>query len=45
VPVYQIFGSEPLSASAPAIKERIPKPFVLINPKDAEKVGKKKKIF
>jgi NADH-quinone oxidoreductase subunit G len=41
VPVYQIFGSEPLSASAPAIAERIPKPFVLMNIKDAERQGKK----
>ncbi len=40
VPVYQIFGSEPLSASAPAIKERIPSPFILVNKQDAEKTGK-----
>lgn len=38
--VYQIFGSEELSSGAPAIAERIPKPFVLINPKDAERIGK-----
>ncbi|HEY3373129.1 MAG TPA: NADH-quinone oxidoreductase subunit NuoG [Prolixibacteraceae bacterium] len=35
LPVYQIFGSEELSAMAPAIAERIPKPFILMNRKDA----------
>jgi NADH-quinone oxidoreductase subunit G len=41
VPVYQIFGSEPLSASAHAISERVPKPFAMMNLKDAERAGKK----
>lgn len=40
VPVYQIFGSEPLSAAAPAIKERIPSPFILLNKQDVEKTRK-----
>jgi NADH-quinone oxidoreductase subunit G len=32
----QIFGSEELSAAAPAIAERTPKPFVLLGTEDAE---------
>jgi len=36
VPVYLIFGSEELSSIAPAIAERIPKPFVLMNRNNAE---------
>jgi len=36
VPVYQIFGSDELSASAPALAQRIAEPFVYLNPKDAE---------
>jgi NADH-quinone oxidoreductase subunit G len=35
VPVHHIFGSEELSAAAPAIAERISKPCLLLNPKDA----------
>jgi NADH-quinone oxidoreductase subunit G len=36
VPVYQIFGSEELSAVSPSIIERIHEPFVFLNPKDSE---------
>ena len=36
IPVYQIFGSEELSAVSPSIIERIQEPFVFINPKDSE---------
>jgi NADH-quinone oxidoreductase subunit G len=36
VPVYQIFGSEELSAVSPSIIERIQEPFVFMNPKDSE---------
>lgn len=36
VPVYTIFGSEELSSMAPAIVERTPEPFVLINRKNAQ---------
>lgn len=36
VPVYMIFGSEELSSIAPAIVERIPKPFVLMNRNNAK---------
>lgn len=34
VPLYHIFGSEPTSALAPAIGERIPKPYVAVHPDD-----------
>ena len=37
VPVYRIFGSEELSLKAPSVKERIDQPFLVLNPKDAEK--------
>ncbi|MDD4969189.1 MAG: NADH-quinone oxidoreductase subunit NuoG [Paludibacter sp.] len=36
VPVYQIFGSEELSSAAVTLAQRIPEPFVYLNPKDAE---------
>jgi NADH-quinone oxidoreductase subunit G len=36
IPVYQIFGSEELSSSAPAIAHRIQEPFLILNQKDAE---------
>jgi NADH-quinone oxidoreductase subunit G len=36
VPVYQIFGSEELSAVSPSIIERIHEPFVFMNQKDSE---------
>jgi NADH-quinone oxidoreductase subunit G len=36
VPVYQIFGSEELSAVSPSIIERIQEPFIFMNPKDSE---------
>jgi len=39
VPLYHIFGSEELSALAPAIVERADKPFVAIGAKDAEALG------
>ncbi len=35
VPVYQIYGSDELSASAKALAQRIPEPFVYLNPTDA----------
>ena len=38
LPVYMIFGSEELSSIAPAIAERTPKPFVLLNRKNAEEI-------
>lgn len=36
VPVHQIFGSEELSSMSEAVAERIQKPFVLLNERDAE---------
>jgi len=36
VPVFQIFGSEELSSVGTAISQRIKKPFVLMNQKDAD---------
>jgi NADH-quinone oxidoreductase subunit G len=38
VPVYRIFGSEELSSEAPAIREMIPEPFVLLNQKDMDEL-------
>lgn len=39
VPVYHIFGTEELSALAPAVAERVPKPYVALNPADAARFG------
>ena len=39
VALPHIFGSEELSALSPAIKERSPRPFLGLNPKDAEHLG------
>ncbi len=36
LPLYQVFGSEELSSNAPAIAERIPSPFIILNPEDAK---------
>ncbi len=36
LPLYHIYGSEELSAESPAIKERIPKPYIVLNTQDAE---------
>jgi NADH-quinone oxidoreductase subunit G len=36
VPVYQIFGSDEMSSAASTLAQRIPEPFVYLNPKDAE---------
>ena len=36
IPVYQIFGSDELSAVSPSISERIHEPFVFMNQKDSE---------
>jgi NADH-quinone oxidoreductase subunit G len=35
-PVYQIFGSEELSAVSSSVRQRVPEPFILLNLKDAE---------
>jgi NADH-quinone oxidoreductase subunit G len=41
VPVYQIFGSEELSAMGQAISKRMKEPFVWLNPEDAKAIGVK----
>ncbi|WP_242917679.1 NADH-quinone oxidoreductase subunit NuoG [Pontibacter liquoris] len=38
VPLYHIFGSEELSSQSPSIMERIPAPYVALNPADAERM-------
>ncbi len=38
VPLYHIFGSEELSILSPGIAERVPKPYVALNPADAAKL-------
>jgi NADH-quinone oxidoreductase subunit G len=35
IPVHHVFGSEELSASAPGIAERAPRPYLGLNPEDA----------
>jgi NADH-quinone oxidoreductase subunit G len=40
VPAHQIFGSEELSARAPAIASRIPGRFIRMSGQDAAKAGK-----
>jgi NADH-quinone oxidoreductase subunit G len=35
VPLYEIFGSEELSRLAPAVRERIPQPYLALNADDA----------
>ncbi|MGR6036381.1 MAG: NADH-quinone oxidoreductase subunit NuoG [Candidatus Nitrosoglobus sp.] len=39
LPLYHIFGSEELSALAPAIADRIPAPYLALNPEDAANLG------
>ena len=39
LPSHHIFGSEELSALAPGIAERTPKPYVALNPSDAAEIG------
>ncbi|MDN5937302.1 MAG: NADH-quinone oxidoreductase subunit NuoG [Salinisphaera sp.] len=39
VPLYHIFGSEPQSALAPAVAERVPSPYLALNPDDASGLG------
>jgi len=37
VPLYHIFGSEELSVHTPAVAERMPAPYILLNPEDAQR--------
>ncbi len=39
VPVFCIFGSEPLSMLSPGIAERAPRPYLSLSPADAERLG------
>lgn len=39
VPAYQIFGSDELSARAPAIQQRMTDAYVSVSPDDADKLG------
>ncbi len=39
VPLYHIFGSEELSVLSPGIAERMPKPYLALNPADAVKLN------
>lgn len=39
LPAHHIFGSEELSSLAAAVAERIPTPYILLNPQDAAKLG------
>ncbi|HMA54963.1 MAG TPA: molybdopterin dinucleotide binding domain-containing protein, partial [Acidobacteriota bacterium] len=39
VPAYEIFGSEELSARAPAIASLVPEPVLLLHPEDAAALG------
>ncbi len=41
LPVYHIFGTEELSNMSPAIQERIPKPYILINEDDLKEYNLK----
>lgn len=38
VPLYHIFGSEELSVFAPAVAELVPKPYLVLNPEDANRL-------
>ncbi len=39
LPMYHIFGSDELSALSPAVKERVPQPYIAMNDADALKAG------
>jgi NADH-quinone oxidoreductase subunit G len=39
IPLYHIFGSEPLSMLTPGVAERAPQPYLALNASDAEKLG------
>ncbi len=41
IPVHRIFGSEELSAASAPVASRIPSPFVVMSPADAERSGSK----
>lgn len=39
VPLYHVFGSEELSARAPAVAKLVPGPYVAVSPDDAKQLG------
>jgi len=39
IPVYHIFGSEPLSMLSPGIAQRAPKPYIGLSTEDADRLG------
>jgi NADH-quinone oxidoreductase subunit G len=39
VPVSHIFGTEELSVLAPAVAQRVPEPYLSLNPGDADRLG------
>jgi NADH-quinone oxidoreductase subunit G len=39
IPLWHIFGSEELSALAPAVVERVPAPYLALSPDDAARLG------
>ena len=39
VPLYHIYGSEPLSRHTPGVAERAPEPYVALSPAEAETAG------
>jgi NADH-quinone oxidoreductase subunit G len=39
LPIYHIFGSEPLSMRTPGVAERAPQPYLALSATDAEKLG------
>lgn len=39
MPLYHIFGSEPLSMFTPGLAELAPQPYLALNPADAEQLG------
>lgn len=41
VPLYELFGSDELSAASPPIAERAVEPYVMLNPQDADKLNVK----
>lgn len=41
VPIQEIFGSEELSALAPAVAERVPEPYLVLGPEDAARLRAK----
>jgi NADH-quinone oxidoreductase subunit G len=41
-PLYHIFGSEPLSMFTPGVAELAPKPYLGLNPGDAERLQRAK---